>query len=66
MKRKDYRKPMMKVVQLQHQCHILAGSGVEANRSSYGTAVEETWGDDASGAKAIWNTNVWDDDWSNQ
>ena len=42
MKRKDYRKPTMKVVQLQHQCHILAGS-VEANRSGYGTAEELEW-----------------------
>ena len=43
MKRKDYRKPTMKVVQLQHQCHILAGSGVEANRSGYGAATEDEW-----------------------
>lgn len=26
MKRKDYRKPTMQVVQLHHQCHILAAS----------------------------------------
>ena len=26
MNRKDYQKPTMKVVKLQHQCHILAGS----------------------------------------
>lgn len=43
MKRKDYRKPTMKVFQLQHQCHILAGSGVEANRSGYGAATEDEW-----------------------
>jgi len=43
MKRKDYEKPTMKVVQLQHQCHILAGSGVEANRSGYGAATEDEW-----------------------
>ena len=43
MKRKEYRKPTMKVVQLQHQCHILAGSGVEANRSGYGAATEDEW-----------------------
>ena len=30
MKRKDYQKPTMKVVKLQHQCHILAGSQVES------------------------------------
>jgi hypothetical protein len=33
----------MNVVKLQQQCHILAGSGVEANRSGYGTATEYTW-----------------------
>ena len=43
MKRKEYRKPTMNVVQLQHQCHILAGSGVEANRSGYGAATEDEW-----------------------
>ena len=43
MKRKDYQRPTMKVVQLQHQTHLLAGSGVEANRSGYGTAEEEEW-----------------------
>ena len=30
MKRKDYQKPTMKVVKLQHQCHILADSQVES------------------------------------
>lgn len=43
MKRKSYEKPTMKVVKLQQRCHILAGSGVEANRSGYGTASEDTW-----------------------
>jgi hypothetical protein len=27
--KKDYSKPTVKVVQLQHQCHILAGSARE-------------------------------------
>lgn len=27
MIKKAYQKPSMKVVKLQHQCHILAGSG---------------------------------------
>ncbi len=33
MIKKDYKKPAMKVVTLQHQAHILAGSlqGVQAN-----------------------------------
>ena len=46
MKRKNYERPTMKVVKLQHQCHILAGSGVNAERSSYGTAsgdYEQEW-----------------------
>ena len=30
MKRTDYLKPTMKVVQLKHQSHILAGSGPAA------------------------------------
>ena len=46
MKRKDYERPTMQVVQLKHKCQILAGSGVEANRSSYGAAQESTWGDE--------------------
>ena len=47
MNRKDYQKPTMKVVQLQHQCHILAQSdGVQAQRSGYGAANTDTWGDE--------------------
>ena len=34
MKRRDYMKPAMQVVELKHQCHILAGSG--GDRSSVG------------------------------
>ena len=29
MKRKDYEKPTTQVVKLQHQCHILVGSGTQ-------------------------------------
>lgn len=43
MKRKDYEKPTMKVVQLQQQTHLLAGSGVESMRTGYGDAQEEEW-----------------------
>ena len=32
MKKKDYQRPTMQVVMLQHHCHILAGS-VEASGS---------------------------------
>jgi len=35
MKRKDYRKPTMKVVKLHHQCHILAGSNGQAGVQDY-------------------------------
>ena len=37
MKRKDYEKPTMRVVQLKQQSQLLAGS-VGASRNSYGTA----------------------------
>ena len=43
MKKKMYEKPTMQVVQLKHKCQILAGSGVGAMRSNYGTADEYTW-----------------------
>ena len=36
MKRKDYQKPTMKVVQLQHQTHLLAGSGELNSPNDYG------------------------------
>lgn len=32
MKRKEYQKPSMKIVLLQHQVHLLAGSGEEPVR----------------------------------
>ena len=39
MNKKDYQKPTMRIVMLQHQCQILTGSqGLGANRSSYGAA----------------------------
>ena len=46
MNKKDYQKPTMKVVKLEHKCQILAasdGNSVSANRSGYGTAEELTW-----------------------
>ena len=61
MKRKDYQKPTMKVVKLEHYCDILAGS-LGANRGdTYGTAVEETWGDDSSSSRRREGYN-WDDE----
>ena len=48
MRKKLYEKPAMRVVELQQQTHLLAGSGVESSRSGYGTAstgdgTEQTW-----------------------
>ena len=54
MKRKDYEKPTMKVVQLRHQTQLLTVSGVKAVRKrkdeetgdlveDYGQAEVETW-----------------------
>ena len=43
MKRKDYEKPTMKVVELQHRTMMLLTSGT---RQSYGTAIEEDWSDE--------------------
>jgi hypothetical protein len=37
MKKTNYERPTMRVVQLEHRCQILAGS-VKANRNSYGVA----------------------------
>ena len=36
MNRKDYQKPAMKVVQLQHRSHIMAGSPYETSTSGQG------------------------------
>lgn len=35
MKRKDYKKPTMKVVELQQRCQILAGSDPDGFRNPY-------------------------------
>ena len=53
MKRKDYQKPTMKVVKLQHQCHILSGSaqGQEVGVQSY------DWNDEGT-ATANWLNGV--------
>ena len=41
MKTKVYQKPTMKVVQLQHQCHILAASSYETTGTSINKMDEE-------------------------
>lgn len=42
MNKKDYEKPAIRVVLLQQQSLLLAGS-VEAARTDYGTANEQEW-----------------------
>ena len=58
MKTKVYQKPTMKVVKLQHT-QMLMTSGTKAMRSDYGTAVEDTWSDDASSRRG---GNDWDEE----
>ena len=41
MKRKDYQKPTMRVVELQQRTMLLAGSVVDATRGDYGNANED-------------------------
>ena len=43
MKRKDYLKPTMKVVKLQHTGMLMVSGEVQATRDSYGTATVEEW-----------------------
>ena len=39
MKRKDYEKPAMRVVKIQHTGMLMtSGDGVTSNRTNYGTA----------------------------
>ena len=63
MKTKVYQKPTMKVVKLQHT-QMLMTSGVNAMRSGYGTADEQTWDDSGSGGsvKASRNYVNWDNE----
>ena len=35
MKRKEYEKPAMKIVKMQQQCHILAGSNGQTGVQDY-------------------------------
>ena len=52
MKKKEYERPTMQVVQLKQQSQLLAGS-VGASRGDYGVAVEETWGGGDSSAPLL-------------
>ena len=50
MKRTDYQKPTMCIVEMKHRSHILAGSdrsmSVSSSRNGYGAATTDTWGDE--------------------
>ncbi len=41
--RKAYVRPTSEVVELHETNQLLSGSGVEAERSGYGTAQDEDW-----------------------
>ena len=44
MKKKDYRKPTMQVVKLQHQCHILTVSEKgQGSLQNYQMENEQDW-----------------------
>ena len=44
MNKKNYQKPTMNIVKLQHKYQIMAGSpGVQASRDGYVTAQDEEW-----------------------
>ena len=45
MKHKNYTKPTMKIVEVQHTQMLMTSNlqGVNSQRSSYGMAVEESW-----------------------
>ena len=44
MNKKDYLKPTTRVVKLQHTGMLMAsGEGMQAQRNSYGKAVEDDW-----------------------
>ena len=45
MNKKDYRKPTMKVVKLQHKCHILTTSG-QSQATMNVKYTEETWNEE--------------------
>ena len=42
MKKKEYERPTMDVVEVKQQAQLLAGS-VGASRGDYGVANEDTW-----------------------
>ena len=57
MKKKEYERPTMQVVQLKQQSQLLAGS-VGAGRGDYGVAIEETWGASSASSAPLLNDDV--------
>ena len=55
---KEYMKPAMRVVKLQHQCHILSGSPV----NSIGGNAELDYGGGGSGSARARSHGVWNDE----
>ncbi len=61
MNRKEYLKPTMNIVKLQHTQMLATSDGVNAARSGYGEAQESTWGDDPAAVKEYKNPVDWND-----
>ena len=57
--KKDYCKPTMNVVKIQHKCQILAGSVGDINGGDTGI----TGGGPGSGPARARSFGGWDDDW---
>jgi len=43
MRKKTYQTPLSRVIILDQQVHLLAGSGIEASRLDYGESETEIW-----------------------
>ena len=55
MRKKDYEKPTMQVVMLQHWCDILAGSSVQVGVQDYDWIEEEEEGSQTGLHNYNWN-----------
>jgi len=58
MKRKDYEKPAMRVVKIQHTGMLMtSGDGVTSKRSSYGTANDGVSSGELNNETGEWEWN---------
>ena len=48
MKKKEYERPTMQVVEVNQQLTLLAGSVGASRGDDYGVAIEDTWGDSSA------------------